>query len=232
MILVISGLPGSGKSLRLARIILSVLKRNKKWNQSKHNKTGQLRKIYTNLRLADWVYDMYPQQIESWSDTSELVLLRDADVFWDEFATALDSTQWQNMSLQLKRWLQQHRKYGIEIYGTAQDFAQCDKSFRRLTSHLLHLRKLCGSRDKSATLPPVRYIWGLVWVNHLDPQQYDEGKSKFEGQGIDWPMIISREDINVYDTTAEVPLGKYPPLRHIERSCEDIACGHIKTLHV
>lgn len=229
MIVVISGLPGAGKSLKLARIVVSLLYRNKTF----HEKTGIRRLMYTNLKLSAEVLREFEGFVHEWVDTSELIKLRNVDVIWDEMATAMDAHQWQNMSLELKRWLQQHRKYGIEIYGTTQDFAQVDKSARRLVSHLYHLTKLFGSRDKSATMPPVKYIWGLCSVRTLDPQKYDESKSKFEGTGL-LPsfMWIHRSDIDVYDTTAEVRLGEHPPLRHITRHCELPACDHVKTLHI
>jgi len=229
MILVISGLPGAGKSLKLARTVRNILERNRKWEL----RTGIKRLVYTNLKLAKSIMDLYPGYIKEWVDTSELVNLRNVDVVWDEFATAMDATQWQNMSLELKRWLQQHRKFGIEIYGTAQDFAQTDKSFRRLVSDLVHITKLIGSRDKSATMPDPKWIWGICICRTLDPQRYDEAKSKFENADlIPKFMLITREDTEFYDTTAEVPLGKYPALRHIERTCENQYCDHIKVSHV
>jgi hypothetical protein len=233
-ITVIQGLPGAGKSLKLARAIMLVLERNKRWAENKkHNPTGIKRKLYTNLALAEHIKKHYAGFIEEWTNTEELVRLRDVDVVWDEIATALDATQWQNMSLELKRWLQQHRKFGIEIYGTTQDFAQVDKSFRRLVSDLVHIVKLVGSRDKSATMPPIKHIWGLCLIRRLDPQQYDEGKSAFVSDGsLPEFMIFTRADVEVYDTCAEVKLGSYPPLRHISRSCENAMCTHVKTMHV
>lgn len=229
MIVVISGLPGAGKSLKLARIVRDLLHRNRKWE----NKSGITRKIFTNLKLSESIREEYKGFIEEWRDTQELVRLRNVDVIWDEFATAMDATQWQNMSLELKRWLQQHRKFGIEIYGTTQDFAQTDKSFRRLVSDLIYITKVIGSRDKSATMPEIKNIWGLCVVKTLDPQKYDEEKSKFESNGnLPGFMWITRQDIETYDTTAEVKMGSYPPLRHITRTCEMDECGHIKTLHV
>jgi len=229
MIVVISGLPGAGKSLKLARTVLQVLERNRKWEK----KSGVKRLLYTNLKLAPWVMEEFSEYVREWEDTQELTRLRNVDVIWDEFATAMDATQWQNMSLELKRWLQQHRKFGIEIYGTTQDFAQVDKSFRRLVSDLIHVTKLIGSRDKSNTMPDVKTIWGLCTVRTLDPQKYDEAKSKFENTGmLPQFMWISRKDIEVYDTTAEVKVGHYPPLRHIARECELAGCDHVKTIHV
>jgi len=237
MICVISGLPGAGKSLKLARIVVEVLYRNRALYENPKNKGTDgkpvKRILWTNLKLSPKVLAEFEGFVEEWTDTRSLTKLRDCDVVWDELATAMDATQWQNMSLELKRWLQQHRKYGIEIYGTTQDFAQVDKSFRRLVSDLLHVTKIIGSRDKSATMPDVENIWGLCTVRSLDPQQYDESSSKFENTDVlPQVMWISRNDIETYDTTAEVKLGNYPPLRHIKRVCEDHDCGHVKVMHV
>lgn len=233
MILVISGLPGSGKSLKLAKISLDVLWRNRKWEKSKHNPEHKKRYLYTNLEFSDWVMEEYGDLIRPWIDTDQLTPLRDADVIWDEMAAALDNTNWQNMGLELKRWLQQHRKFGVEIYATAQDFAQVDKSARRLVTDLLYLTKVIGSPDPSPTLPPVKYVWGLVMVRALDPTRYDEQRSKFENSG-DLPkfFLINKRDTEVYDMRAEVGVGSYPPLRHIERRCENHDCLHVKTVHV
>jgi len=233
MIVVISGLPGAGKSLKLARMVLMLLERNRRWAENPNNTKKIKRILYTNLKLAPWVMTEYDGYIKEWVDTQELTRVRNCDVIWDEFATAMDATQWQNMSLELKRWLQQHRKFGIEIYGTSQDFAQVDKSFRRLVSDLLHITKLIGSPDKSTTKPDVKHVWGLCLIRELDPQRYDEAKSKFENQDIIPKfMWITRKDIDVYDTTAEVVMGKHPPLRHIERVCEMSGCDHVKTQHI
>lgn len=228
MIAVFSGLPGAGKSLKLARTAVDLLYRNRRYFE----KGGKRRILYTNLKLSKKVLDEFGEFIQDWVDPASLVPLRNCDVLWDEIATHLDATQWANMSLELKRWLQQHRKFGIEIYGTTQDFAQIDKSFRRLTSDLVHLVKLMGSRDISATRPNPKYIWVLSLVRTLDPTKYDEETSKFAGSGIPNVMFATRKDVEIFDTTAEVAPGKYPPLRHQERECERSDCPFHKVIHV
>lgn len=228
MIVVYSGLPGAGKSLKLARTAVSLLYRNRKWFERSNIK----RVLYTNLKLSSAVEQEFSGFISSWTDPAELTSLRNVDVLWDEIATHLDATQWANMSLELKRWLQQHRKFGIELYGTTQDFAQIDKSFRRLCHHLLYLTKLVGTRDKSSTRPEVKYPWVLSLVQTLDPQRYDEEKSKFSSGGLPSFIFATKRDIEIFDTTAEVKVGKYPPLRHQERHCERNNCPFHKVIHV
>jgi len=229
MIAIFTGLPGSGKSARLARQTLKVLRRNERWAK----KTGQVRLVWTNLKLAPAVEARYGALIRYWTDLRQLTPLRDVDVVIDEVATYFDARLWETLSLEMRRWLQQHRKFGIEIYGTSQDFAQVDKAFRRLTSDLLYLTKLVGTRDISPTRPPPKRVFVVSAVKTLDPTKYDEQKSKFENKDI-VPrfMFITRDDVEVFDTRAEVKLSKALPLKHIERECEDSACSFHKVQHV
>lgn len=228
MIVIFTGLPGSGKTLKLAQTALNLLWRNKRLRK----KGFQARYLYSNIHFNDEVLKAYPNQIKYWADPAELPSLRDADIIWDEIATHLDSTQWQNMSLELKRWLQQHRKYGCEIYGTTQDFAQIDKSMRRLASDLLYMTKILGSRDISPTMPAVKRPYGLILIKTLDPTVYDEQKSKFASSGLPRFMFITKTRVMVFDTRQEIKMGKYPPLRHISRECEKTDCPFHKVLHV
>jgi len=239
MIVIFSGLPGAGKSFKLARTATEVLYRNlffyrkqlKAFEKGKLEAPPEKRKLWSNLRFSEEVEEEFPGFIEYWSDPYQLTPLRDVDVCWDEIATHLDATQWQNMSLELKRWLQQHRKFGIEVYGTTQDFAQIDKSMRRLTSDLLYLSKLFGSRDKSATLPEVKKVWGLCAVRTLDPTAYDEETSKFAGEGFPAFMWLDKKGTEIFDTRQEIKQGEYPPMRHIARSCERHDCQVTKIIH-
>ncbi len=70
----------------------------------------------------------------------------------------MDSTQWANMPLELKRWLQQHKKRGVGIIGNTQEFLMIDISMRRLVNNVYTLKKFLGSRDPSPTKPPVKRI--------------------------------------------------------------------------
>lgn len=250
MIVVFTGLPGSGKSLKLARTLIEVLYRNKFFYQKqvkRYAKENGLdpktfidteglipkRVLYTNLKFSKEVEDEFPGFIKYWTDLRELTSLRDVDVAIDEIATYFDARLWETLSLEMRRWLAQHRKFGIEIYGTSQDFAQCDKAFRRLTSGLLYLRKWIGSADISPTRPNPKYIWGLVMVTELDPTTYDEQKSKFKTDSIiPTFMFITRKHTAIFDTRAEVKLSKALPMKHIDRVCELPNCPHTKTQHV
>jgi len=228
MIVVFTGLPGAGKSLKLADTVIEVLYRNRKY----HKKTGVKRMLYTNLAMSPKVMTEFRDYIEMWVDLRQLLPLRDVDVVIDEVATYFNARQWENLSVEMNRWLTQHRKFGVDIYGTAQDFAQADKAFRRLTSDLLYLTKIAGSADISPTRPLPSFIWGLVLVQTLDPVRYDEEKSKFTQVGL-LPrfMWISKRKVSVFDTRAEVKPSSGLPLKHSVRVCELPDCNFHKTVH-
>jgi len=240
MIVIFTGLPGSGKSYKLGQTLVDILYRNKRqheksikqWETTQEGQKPEMRMLYTNLQFKPDVEAEFPNQIAYWTDLRQLTPLRDVDVAIDEIATYFDARLWETLSLEMRRWLAQHRKFGVEIYGTAQDFAQVDKAFRRLTSDLLYLTKLAGSRDISATKQPPRWIWGICAVRTLDPVVYDEQKSKFKASGLPGLMFITRQGTEIFDTRAEVKLSSALPLKHIDKECELPGCPFHKTIHV
>jgi len=252
MIAVFTGLPGAGKSYKLGETLVTILYRNRMYYEKRYLAwqdymkaadkkripldmriaAPQPRLLYTNLKFKPQVEKEFEGYIRYWVDLKQLTPLRDCDVAIDEIATYFDARLWETLSLEMRRWLAQHRKFGIEIYGTAQDFAQTDKAFRRLTSDLLYLTKVIGSGDISPTRPAPKYIWGLVMVRRLDPTTYDEQKSKFQAEGFPSFMFIGRRGTEIFDTRAEVKMSSALPLKHIEKECELPDCPFHKTIHV
>jgi len=228
MKVIISGLESSGKSLYIARIVRELIYRNAKWLKI----TNKPRPIWTNIRFAPHVVAealIMGIEMKYWKDLDDLIHVEDADVIIDEVGNYFDSRKWADLSLDVRRWLTQGAKRGIEIYGTAQDFAQVDKSFRRLTTDLIHITKLMGSRRPSATTPPIKRIWGVCTKRTLDPMAYSEDKNKFEGTGFPSFFFIVKEDCIMYDTQQKIEEAELPPLKHQIRKCG--TCDHIKISH-
>jgi len=225
MIEIYTGKPGSGKSLRLARKFLDLRDRNIRY----FRKTGVVRRIMSNLRFAPELERDYSDFIQYWSDPAELVQARDVDILWDEISVHLDASQWANVPLDLKKFLRQHRKRGVDIFGTSQNFASVDISMRRLVDSVYECYKIVGSGNPAPTKPPIKHIWGFIWMAQLDPMTFDDAKPR--RIGYDW-LFISRELVSIYDTTQEISMGKYPPLNHIERECLDPDCDFHKVIHI
>lgn len=245
MKVIFSGLEGTGKTLYLAETMERVAKRNWKWysKEAKKYDAGltkilpRTRPIVSNIRFSEEFVEDCKQHnvpIIYWDILDDLLKYRDCDVVIDEVGNYFDSRLWADLSLDVRRYFAQADKLGVEIYGTAQDFAQVDKSFRRLTTDLLHLVKVVGSRRPSATRPPVKYIWGIVAKFRLDPQGYEEDKKKYLSY-IPSFFFIKRSSCELFDTSQEIKGGNYSPLRHIERTCSDPSHGHkpfVKVIHV
>lgn len=224
MITLYTGRPGCGKSLIMADTMEKILERNKRF----YRNTKQVRPIYSNMSLARKYERHYKGYLRYWTEPDELTKLTDCDVFWDEIATHLDAQRYKETPLALKRWLQQHRKLGVEIYGTTQDFAMIDISMRRMTHRVLYLNKLIGNRDPSPTAPPIKYIWGIIIVKYIDPVDYREENKAMTAHGFT-PFLITRKRVEMFDTRQEIKVGKYPPLTHIDRHCD--TCGLVRPLH-
>ncbi len=211
-IYIYNGIPGSGKSLKLADRALCILERNKRHYIKTFKKTKGtapvLRVLYSNMKFTQQIEDKYKELLAYWVDPAELVKLRDVDIIWDEVATYLDSTQWANVPLELKRWLQLHRHFGIDIFGSTQDFPMIDISMRRLVKGAYIVRKVVGSRDKSATRPEVKNPWGVVFLWEIDKETMNKDKEEYKTNMIPELLFITKKLCNTFDTTQELKSGK------------------------
>jgi len=225
-ITVFSGRPGSGKTTKLAQTLVEIVTRNNRY----YEKTGVVRPIWTNFNLNPELEELYSGGIRHWEDLSQLEKIKDGDVFIDEIANYFDAKHWAELNLSTKRWLQQHRKLGVEIYGNAQDFAQVDIAFRRMTSDLFYLVKIISSRDPSPTKPPVKHIWGLSVIYRMSPVDYKEDQ-KENKTSFDNLLLITRAKCDIFDTRQEIKAGQYPPLHHHERYCIDPNCKFKRVIH-
>jgi len=227
---IFSGLEDSGKSYLMSVEATRIVKRNSYW----YGITGVKRPIYTCMDFSadfvDWAAELNVPIIR-WHHLRELVLLRDADIFFDEIGTYFDSRLWPLLSFEVRRWLPQASKVGVDMYGTCQDFAQIDLSFRRLTNELVSVVKLFGSRRPTPSRPPVGKIWGLCLTWALDPVSYSEEKKKVLNF-LNFPgfFFLRKKYCDVFDTTQRQEKAEAMPLDHLERICP--ICGKVEVKHL
>jgi len=230
---IVEGPPGQGKSLYTAHMSRKILRRNQKWEV----KTGQRRKLWSNLRFSEAFELEWAGYIEYWADANDLVKLQDCDIIWDEIATELDSRNFANLSVEMKRFLSQYRKRGLDIYANTQDLSMIDARARLMISGVATLRKMCGSRDISTTKPNPKFIWGVIAIRDVENFRETAPEKKKHGFLPSF-LFITKELISIYDTRQDIPLGKQPPLKHKVLYCEnhtlaggDGSCTHCKTVH-
>jgi len=226
---IVEGAPGQGKSLYTARQVVRLLERNKRW----YKRSGIKRPVASNMKFSEAFEQKHDTWLLYWSDTSALVKLHDCDVIWDEIATELDARNFANLSTELKRFLSQYRKRGIDIYANTQDFSMIDARARLMITHVKTLNKIAGSPDISTTKPAPKSVWGLVLIREVDNfKEIAPEKKKYSL--FNWSlMLIEKELVEIYDTRQDIVLGKPPPLRHEVRYCElhGKECSHVRITH-
>jgi len=207
-------------------LCFELIKRNSKWNKI----TGKSRPIISNIAFkSDFAAYASAKNVEIkyWKNLDELIAIQEADIICDEVGNYFDARGWENCTLDVRRWLTQGAKTGIEFYGASQDFSQVDIAFRRLVQDgdLKHIRKICGSRRPAATKPPVKRIWGLCFVQNLNPSSYDEKNKEFTGGWLDFFIpsnyfLIRRRFCEIFDTQQKLIRSEPPLYRHEVRFCE------------
>jgi len=223
---IFSGLEDSGKSLKLAEYAGKIGERNAAWQKI----TGVPRPIVSNLEFrkpfVDYIQGELGVPIRYWKDLEELPALTDCDLIIDEVGAYFDSRTFKDLPLEVRLWLAQASKLGVDIYGSAQDFAQVDITFRRLTTQLFHITKLIGSQRPAITRPPVNRIWGVCMIRELDPVGYDEQKRAFNNRTTMPSFFLIRKEIcEIFDTTKRIAKSAPPPYKHIERRCTEPGCN-------
>jgi len=222
--LIYSGLEDSGKTYKLAETSVAIAFRNGKWIKQGLPPRAIVSNVPYTKRFRD-LTDRLGVPLRHWTDLEELPELRHCDLFIDEVGTYFDSRNFKDLPLDIRLWLAQASKLGVDIYGGAQDFAQVDLAFRRLTTTLHHITKFIGSKRPDITRPPVGKIWGICSMKEMDPVGYDEAKKAFNNKGI-LPSIffLRKEYCDVFDTTQRVAKSKPPPYKHVVRACADPNC--------
>lgn len=224
------GLPGQGKSLFSAKTVLELLERNKRWEK----RSGIRRKVMSNMRFCEALEKKWEGYIGYWKTLDEVIALPDVDVIFDEVANKFDARNWLNLPSDVKEWLRHHDKDGIEIYANTQHYEAVDVQFRRLVNRLMVVTKIIGSGRPSATKPPIKHVWGIVWVRQHDPKTYsyesDTGEKVKSALNFGTPFFIHRKLVDIYDTRAKIKGDSETSLRHITKTCA--TCGMVKDVHI
>jgi len=204
---IIEGSPGQGKSLYTARTVKRLLDRNKKW----FKKSGIVRPIFSNMKFSEEFEKQNKGFIKYWTNSVQLCTAKDCDIIWDEIATELDARNYTNLTDELKRFLSQYRKRGVDIYANTQDFSMIDARARLMVTRVATLYKVFGSPDPSPTKPTIKHIYGLVFVRDVQNYKVADPEKKRYSLIPSQFFFIDREDIEIYDTRQDIKQGILPP---------------------
>jgi len=232
------GKKGSGKSLFQAYIAKKLFR--------EYEKTE---KRYPSLpKRAYWSSQKFSKEIEAkelgkhlfyWENPRQLYGLRNIDIGWDEIGKDLPAGSWGDTPKKLKQVFSHLRKRGNRLFANTQIYEDIDISFRRQIDRAFKIEKIIGSKDISATLPPPRFVWGIIRIREFDPQilenMHDETERELTYKGFPRYIFITKKLVAIYDTQMELPPYLPDSLEHIEYLCLNKNCvkstpghGHIE----
>jgi len=172
---------------------------------------------YAN-RLFYW---KIPQQMIFEDYPVNNIKRKNFDCFWDEMAVEIPSDKWKDTDPAIRKFFAQHRKRGIEIFGNTQDYMMLDINARRMATKVYETHKLVGTRDPSATLPPLKIIWGIIAQWQLDKKciRVDDMDRRHIGVLPEF-ISISKKLTSIYDTTEDIDKAEKTKLQHVELECD------------
>jgi len=231
------GLEGSGKSLLMARDFRKNIYRNAYW----YSVTGIPRPIWYNIAIGDELKELaahYEVPLFKWHNLWDLITLTEADLYIDELATYFDSRAFMDLPLEIRLWLAQAEKLGVEIIGATQDYFMIDKSYRRLTKQIFEVRKWAGSPRPKRTAPPIGKPWAIFTKWELDPLTAATADSQVEIKTVNnlffftLPAVhrLKSSDLKNFLTNIRVELSEPPPLKKVTRVCPEDGFTRVRYL--
>jgi len=187
---IITGLPGAGKTIWLSRIARKALNLGIR--------------VYSNIP-----FNYKGDNLIYYSDIHELLKAEDGIIVMDEMHAYLDARSWENLTPQFRFRLFQHRKFGLDIWGTAQHILQVDVAYRRLIEVVVDTKKLLSfnvsrkaqlANKKPFGLFYQAQYWGYEFEKWAQVQGSPEPESIYSEF-----FLLSRKDREFYDTMGLVP---------------------------
>jgi len=226
------GKPGMGKSLDLASLTLELFD-DYAYMERKYPELPR-RVCWTNMKMAKAVEDLHLGfDLKYWDNPRQIRDLRNVDILWDEIGKDLPADGWKDTPKWLRQVFSHYRKRGNRIFANTQDYMAVDINFRRMVKRAYKLNKVFGNRDISATMPPVKRIWGLITKREFDPMEMEYEKDKRTVESLGWPefLFIRRRYVDAYDTTAEIPAYMPDSFEHVEIKCIAPFCDFVRVEH-
>lgn len=270
--------PGQGKSIEQARLSIETFaeyhRAEKLYPELPHRILMSNQKLNPAIALLEeqhghYIYWEAPEALrycprkECWRSKNDgkTHLNHDVDIFIDEGATLFPADGWTDTPMWLRKMWAQHRHNGIRILMLTQDYMSIDINCRRMLWDAFYMHKVMGSRDISATLPPLarwtwanfldprkHVIWGMYTKQRFDPlimkknvmviydveMDKDKEKQLQDLKMVGWKQrhLITWRKVNLYDTQQNVKeIEPKRELDHIEVKCDNPGCAYIHKSH-
>lgn len=211
----IYGAKGQGKSYFCAYLTYCVIEAYR-INEKRYPEL-QKRQFWSNQKFSDdyekkELYDPENNpdgRLHYWSHPSQLYALKNVDILWDEIGKDLPAGSFATTPKKLKQVFSHLRKRGNRLFANTQVFEDIDVSFRRQIDFAFEIKKVMGSKDVSASMPPPKFIWGVMRMRRFDPMflehQRDPEKRDMMYSGLGRVYFIRKKYVDIYSTHAEIP---------------------------
>jgi len=198
---IITGLPGSGKTYVLAKIAKQYLEEG--------------RNVYSNFWL-DW----NEKNLKYWTKLDDLTNIQDGVILMDEAQVYFNSRSWSELDTKFQYKLQQHRKDGLDIWGTVQHEARIDVVMRELISEFYKCHRIIGSKEDT------KYPWGMIWVSSFYPEDL---KAKTKTSNWNRIVFINKAICAFYNTLKKIEIPEQENIEVVKYS-RCIVCGQRKRI--
>jgi len=222
---------GSGKSLAMSEQLFTAISTAEKYKKQGY----QPMEIATTYLPDNGLVQLMKTKGIPWKyieDYDDLEDLKGGFLFIDEAEVFLDARNYANLPLHVRKFFSQADKNGIEIFATAQNFAQIDISFRRLLTHIYLCRKIAGSRRPHPTRPSKKNPWGIFVLKNYE-KVLEEGLT----EPVLKPVGLLSFSVEFYgrkrfmknNTNQGVKVTDVKTMRHVTKHCK--TCGKIHVTH-
>lgn len=233
------GRPGEGKTVDTMRTILKLFREYKR-TERRYPELPK-RQLWCNLKLSKELEEKeLGKHLFYWENPKQLRHLKDCDIIMDEVQNYCPADGWADLPRWFRKLFAQHRHRGIRIFATTQDYKAVDINFRRMIGKTEKVDKIFSSRDISATLPPPKFIYGLIAKREYRPDEVElvGGMQTDNLERVNsFPrfFFLTRELIDCYDTTQDIPPYLPDGLEHVELEClggeGHEPCGKVHVSH-
>ena len=141
MIILITGLTGSGKTWFMTRLMLNDWK-----NQAD---------IYSNFPLY---FPNDNERIHRWHNLDELYHISNGVIAIDEGQKLFDARRWGSLPISFAEKIAQHRKHYLDIYTTTQDIGHIDLRVRSNIHELFNCQSLFRFPKNDRVKPILQFI--------------------------------------------------------------------------
>jgi len=180
MINIITGIPDSLKSAWLSFFVKQFLDE------------GTEVISYELTRFAD-------DRVKYFKNIFEIQAMKNCVLILDEAQMFFNSRNWDTMSPSLQFAFQQHRHYGMDIWGAVQNIKRLDIVVRELVSNYYESSKIIGTGTPTP-LKPIRYPFALGMLRRFDPLDANLKKRTFKSLKV---HLFTKKDFDFYNTLAD-----------------------------